>query len=140
MSDTIESETMRRVRFRLLPLLFSIYVCAYLDRSNVGVAALQMNADLGFGPAVFGFGAGVFYLGYAALEVPSNLILARVGAQKWLARIAITWGAISCAMIWVRSPAQFYTARFFLGVAEAGFFPGLIYYLNRWFPAPYRAR
>lgn len=136
----MESETMRRVRFRLLPLLFLIYVSAFLDRSNVGVAALQMNGDLGFDPAVFGLGAGLFYLGYAALEIPSNLILARVGARKWIARIAISWGAVSCAMIWVRSPAQFYTARFLLGVAEAGFFPGLIYYLNRWFPAPYRAR
>jgi ACS family tartrate transporter-like MFS transporter len=140
MSDSIERMTMRRVSFRLLPLLFLVYAAAYLDRSNVGIAALQMNDDLGFGPATFGFGAGIFFLGYAAFEVPSNLILVRVGARKWIARIAITWGLVVCAMIWVRTPGQFYAARFFLGIAEAGFFPGFIYYVSRWFPGPYRAR
>lgn len=140
MTGSIEQATMRRVRARLLPLLLLVYVAAYLDRSNVGIAALQMNGELGFGPAIFGFGAGIFYLGYAAFEVPSNLILVHVGARKWIARIAITWGLVGCAMIWVRTPTQFYGARFLLGIAEAGFFPGLIYYLGRWFPAAYRGR
>lgn len=139
MSDILERGTLRQVQFRLLPLLFLLYVSAYLDRSNVGVAALQMNGDLGFGPAIFGFGAGIFYLGYAAFEVPSNLILLHVGARRWIARIAITWGLVSCAMVWVRTPMQFYIARLLLGVAEAGFFPGMILYVNRWFPVSYRA-
>src|SRR5581483_12366086 len=108
MSDSVERVTIRRVRLRLLPLLFLIYIASHLDRSNVGIAALQMNSDLGFGPAVFGFGAGIFYLGYAAFEVPSNLLLVQVGARRWIARIAITWGLVSCAMMWVRTPTQFY--------------------------------
>jgi ACS family tartrate transporter-like MFS transporter len=140
MTDTAELLTMRRVAFRLLPLLFSIYLVSYLDRNNIGLAALQMNSELGFGPAVFGFGAGIFYLGYAAFEVPSNLILVRVGVRRWISRIAITWGLVACAMMWVRTPSQFYWTRFLLGLCEAGYFPAVLYYINQWFPAPYRAR
>ena len=132
--------TLRRVSARLLPLLFTLYLVAYIDRVNVGIAALQMNADLNFGAATFGFGAGIFFLGYALFEIPSNLILARVGARRWLARIAITWGLLTCAMLVVQTPTQFYVARFVLGVAEAGLFPGVIYYLGHWFPESHRAR
>jgi MFS family permease len=125
---------------RLLPMLFLLYVFAYIDRVNVGIAALQMNAQLGFGAATFGFGAGVFFLGYALFEVPSNLILVRVGPRRWLARIAITWGLLACATSLVYNAPQFYAARLLLGVAEAGLFPGVIYYLSHWFPEMYRAR
>ena len=131
---------MRRVSLRLLPFLFVLYIFCYLDRSNVSVAALQMNSELKFSSAAFGLGAGIFFIGYALFEVPSNLILARVGARPWLARIAITWGLLACAMMWIRTPSQFYALRFLLGVAEAGFFPGVIYYLSQWIPATYRAR
>jgi ACS family tartrate transporter-like MFS transporter len=137
---SIDATTMRRVSVRLLPLLCLGYISAYLDRSNVGFAALQMNRELGFSPAVFGFGAGIFFLGYAVFEVPSNLILLRVGARLWMARIAITWGLIACLMMFVRTAGQFYAARLLLGLAEAGFFPAVIYYITRWFPGPYRAR
>jgi MFS transporter, ACS family, tartrate transporter len=136
----IERDTVRQASLRLLPFLFLLYILCYLDRSNVSIAALQMNKELTFSSATFGFGAGIFFLGYALFEVPSNLILARVGARRWLARIAITWGLLACAMIFVRTPAQFYTVRFLLGVAEAGFFPGVLYYLSQWFPMTYRAR
>ena len=136
----LERVTMRRVSFRLVPLLFVLYIFCYLDRTNVSIAALQMNSELRFSSAAFGLGAGIFFIGYALFEVPSNLILPRVGARRWLARIAITWGVLACAMMWVRTPTQFYTVRFALGVAEAGFFPGVIYYLSQWFPATYRAR
>src|SRR6516164_628608 len=94
------------------------------------MAALHMNSALSFGAAAFGFGAGIFFLGYALFEVPSNIILAHVGARRWIARIAITWGLLACAMAWVRTPTQFYIVRFLLGAAEAGFFPGVIYYLS----------
>ena len=141
MSDaSLELATMRRVSLRILPLLSLGYIFAYLDRSNVGIAALQMNQELGFTPAVFGLGAGIFFLGYAAFEVPSNLILLRTGARIWMARIAITWGVIAALTMLVRSAGQFYLARLLLGVAEAGFFPGIVYYIGCWFPAPYRAR
>jgi MFS transporter, ACS family, tartrate transporter len=136
----IERDTMRQVSVRLLPFLFLLYILCYLDRSNVSIAALQMNKELNFNAATFGFGAGIFFLGYALFEVPSNLILVRVGARQWFARIAITWGVLACAMMWVRTPSQFYVVRFLLGVAEAGFFPGVVYYLSQWFPSAYRAR
>ena len=126
--------TVRRVSLRLLPILFLLYILAYLDRANVGIAALQMNRDLKFSSATFGLGAGIFFIGYALCEVPSNLILARVGARRWLARIAISWGVLACGTMLVRTPAQFYAVRFLLGVAEAGLFPGAIYYLSHWFP------
>jgi MFS family permease len=136
----VERVTMRRVSFRLLPFIFLLYIFCWLDRSNISIAALQMNSDLKFSSATFGFGAGIFFLSYSLFEIPSNLILARLGARRWLARIAITWGLLACSMMWVRTPQQFYAVRFLLGMAEAGFFPGVIYYLSLWFPAAYRAR
>ncbi len=126
--------TLAKVGWRLLPFLLLLYVVAWLDRVNIGFAALQMNADLGFSAAVYGFGAGIFFIGYALFEVPSNLILARVGARLWIARIMITWGILSIAMMYVQGAASFYTLRFLLGVAEAGFLPGIIYYLGNWYP------
>jgi ACS family tartrate transporter-like MFS transporter len=131
---------LRKATWRLLPFLGVCYVVAWLDRVNVGFAALQMNADLGFNAAVYGFGAGVFFVGYALCEVPSNLILYRVGARRWIARIMITWGILSSAMMFVRDPVTFYVLRFLLGAAEAGFLPGVIYYLGDWYPGRERAR
>lgn len=136
----LEHETMRRVTARLIPFLFVLYVFNFLDRTNVALAALQMNRDLHFSSSAFGLGAGIFFVGYALLEVPSNLILARVGARRWIARIMITWGIIAAAMMFVRTPMHFYILRFLLGLAEAGFFPGIVFYLTKWFPATRRAR
>lgn len=136
----IEQSTIRKVTWRLIPFLFLLYVVAWLDRVNVGFAALQMNQDLGFSSSVYGFGAGVFFAGYALFEVPSNLVLARVGARLWIARIMFTWGLISIATMFIRDSLSFYVLRFLLGVAEAGFFPGIIYYLGDWYPARQRAR
>jgi len=132
--------TLRKVTFRLMPFLFLLYIVAWLDRVNVGFAALQMNADLRFSAATFGFGSGIFFLGYCLFEVPSNLVLERVGARIWIARIMVTWGLISTSLMFVRTPLAFYLLRFLLGAAEAGFFPGVIYYLSLWYPAPQRAR
>ena len=129
-----------KVTRRLVPFLMLLYIVAWFDRINVGFAALQMNRDLGFSASVFGFGAGVFFIGYALFEVPSNLLLARVGARRWIARIMVTWGVVSVAMMFVRGPLSFYALRFVLGVAEAGFLPGVIYYLAQWFPRAQRAR
>ena len=129
-----------RVSRRLIPFLFLLYILNFLDRVNVGFAALEMNRDLGFGPAVYGFGAGVFFIGYCLFEVPSNLVLYRTGARLWIARIMVTWGLAASAMMLVRTPASFYVLRFLLGVAEAGFFPGIIFYLTYWYPARERAR
>jgi ACS family tartrate transporter-like MFS transporter len=139
-TDLDRAATVRKVRRRLLPFLFSLYVVCFLDRVNVGFAALQMNRDLGFSAAMYGFGAGILFIGYALFEVPSNIILARVGARRWIARIAITWGLLSAATMFVQGPRSFYLVRFLLGVAEAGFFPGIIYYLGSWFTAEERAR
>ncbi len=122
-----------------MPFLFLLYIFNVLDRTNVAVAALQMNAELGFSSAAFGFGAGIFFLGYSLFEVPSNLILARVGARRWIAIILIAWGLLASGMMLVRTPAQFYWLRFLLGLAEAGFFPGIIFYLCQWFPSARRA-
>lgn len=124
-----------KVTWRLIPFLFICYVCAYLDRVNVGFAKLKMMSDLGFSDAVYGLGAGVFFVGYVLFEVPSNLIMLRVGARRWIARIMITWGMVSGAMMFVNSPTSFYILRFALGVAEAGFIPAIILYLTYWFPA-----
>jgi ACS family tartrate transporter-like MFS transporter len=129
-----------RVSRRLIPFLFLLYILNFLDRVNVGFAALEMNRDLGFGPAVYGFGAGVFFLGYCLFEVPSNLVLYRTGARLWIARIMVTWGLSASAMMLVHTPWSFYLLRFLLGVAEAGFFPGIIFYLTSWYPARERAR
>src|SRR6476619_5296219 len=136
----IERRTMRKVSLRLLPLLFLLYIASYLDRTNVGIAALQMNKAIGLSAAAYGLGAGIFFIGYALFEVPSNVILARVGARRWIARIAITWGLLSCAMLFAQGPLSFYALRFLLGIAEAGYFPGIIFYLSHWFPQRYRAR
>jgi MFS transporter, ACS family, tartrate transporter len=137
--DALERATMRTVSLRVLPLLFVLYIAAFLDRTNVGLASLQMNRDLGLSAAAYGFGAGVFFIGYGLLEVPSNLLLAKVGARLWIARIAITWGLLACAMMFVRSAMGFYVIRFLLGAAEAGAFPGIVYYLSQWFPERQRA-
>ncbi|HTK99708.1 MAG TPA: MFS transporter [Pseudomonadales bacterium] len=138
--DALEKATIAKVTWRLIPFLLLLYIVAWLDRVNVGFAALQMNQDLGFSASVYGFGAGVFFIGYALCEVPSNLILARVGARRWIARIMVTWGVLAVAMMFVRSATSFYVLRFLLGVAEAGFLPGIIYYLSNWYPAEQRAR
>jgi ACS family tartrate transporter-like MFS transporter len=139
-ADALGRSTLTKVGWRLLPFLLLLYIVAWLDRVNIGFAALQMNADLGFSATVYGFGAGVFFVGYALFEVPSNLILVRVGARLWIARIMITWGILSVLMMFVEGPASFYVLRFLLGVAEAGFLPGIIYYLGNWYPAKDRAR
>jgi ACS family tartrate transporter-like MFS transporter len=136
----VATATLRKVTLRLIPFLFLLYIIAWLDRVNVGFAALQMNSDLGFSSAAFGFGSGVFFVGYCLFEVPSNLVLHRVGARRWIARIMVTWGAISAAMMFVRTPPTFYLLRFLLGAAEAGFFPGMVYYLSHWYPETQRAR
>ncbi|CAN7628521.1 MFS transporter [Pseudoduganella sp. LjRoot289] len=129
-----------KVSLRLLPFLFLCYVAAYLDRVNVGFAKLGMQADLQYSDTVYGLGAGIFFLGYFLFEVPSNLLMAKVGARLWIARIMISWGLISAALLFAHSPASFYLLRFLLGVAEAGFFPGIILYLTYWYPARRRAR
>lgn len=129
-----------RVAWRIVPLLILAFLAAYLDRVNVGFAKLQMSTDLGLSDAVYGVGAGIFFLGYFLFEIPSNLILHRVGARVWLARIMVTWGIISALTMLVQTAWQFYAARFLLGLAEAGFMPGVIYYLSAWFPAHRRGR
>lgn len=129
-----------KVFWRIVPFLMLCYVVAYLDRVNVGFAKLQMGQDLGFSETVFGLGAGVFFLGYFLFELPSNLLMHRVGAKIWIARIMITWGLISAAFLWVKTPAMFYFMRFLLGLAEAGFYPGVILYLTYWYPSHRRAK
>lgn len=129
-----------RVGRRLLPFLFLCYVVAYLDRVNIGFAKLQMQADLQLSDTVYGLGAGIFFLGYFLFEVPANLLMLRVGARRWIARIMASWGLLSAAMLFASSPTSFYVMRFLLGVAEAGFFPGVILYLTYWYPAQRRAR
>ncbi|PUA20016.1 MFS transporter [Glaciimonas sp. PCH181] len=135
-----ETATYAKVTWRLLPLLFLCYVGSYLDRVNVGFAKLQMLNDLKFSETVYGLGAGIFFIGYFIFEVPSNMILHRVGARLWIARIMITWGLVSGAMIFVNTPTTFYVMRFLLGVAEAGFFPGVILYLTYWYPSHRRGK
>jgi MFS transporter, ACS family, tartrate transporter len=130
---------LRKLRWRLLPFLFILYVVAYLDRINVGFAALQMKEQLGFSDTVYGFGAGIFFVGYFLFQVPSNLVLERFGARRWIATQMVVWGIISAAMLLVASVRSFFTLRFLLGAAEAGFFPGVIYYLRSWFPPSARA-
>ena len=138
--DPIARSALRKATRRLIPLIALGYGCSYMDRANISFASLQMNQALHFSGAVYGFGAGVFFLSYAVCEVPSNLALHRFGARRWLARIMLTWGLIAMGMLFVRTPMQFYIARFFLGMAEAGFFPGVIFYLMQWFPPEQRAR
>ena len=139
-SDALEKTAYSKVTWRLIPFLFLCYVVAYLDRVNVGFAKLQMLADLKFSDTVYGLGAGIFFIGYFLFEVPSNIILHRTGARVWIARIMVTWGIISSTMMFVTTPTIFYVLRFLLGVAEAGFFPGIILYLTYWFPSARRAR
>jgi sugar phosphate permease len=140
MRDADLDAAVAKARRRLVPFLFLLYIVAYLDRVNVGFAALQMNAALGLTPRSFALGAGIFFVGYTVFEIPSNVILARVGARLWIARIMITWGLVSAGMMFVRSQTSFLVMRFVLGAAEAGFFPGIIFYLTRWFPERERAR
>ncbi len=130
----------RKVATRLIPLLFLCYIAAYLDRVNVGFAKLQMQQALQFSDSVYGFGAGIFFIGYFIFEIPSNVMLHRVGAGRWIARIMVTWAVLSAGMMFVNSAISFYVVRFLLGVAEAGFFPGIILYLTYWFPAARRGR
>ena len=139
-TSAAEESVYRKVTWRLLPFLMLCYVVAYLDRVNVGFAKLQMLSDLQFSETVYGLGAGLFFIGYFLCEVPSNIILHRVGARIWIARIMITWGLISAAFAFVTTPAMFYALRFLLGLAEAGFFPGIILYLTYWYPDDRRAR
>ena len=137
---SLEQRTIAKVTSRLVPFLILCYFVAYLDRVNVGFAALTMNKDLGLSASAFGFGAGIFFLAYFLFEVPSNLFLERVGARKWIARIMFTWGLISGGMAFATGEVSFFALRVALGIAEAGFFPGIIFFLTLWFPAVYRAR
>ena len=139
-STPFEEATYLKVTWRLIPLLLLCYIVAYLDRVNVGFAKLQMAGELGFSDAVYGLGAGMFFIGYFFFEVPSNIILHRVGARVWIARIMVTWGIVSGGMMFIQTETQFYVMRFLLGLAEAGFFPGIILYLTYWYPSHRRAR
>lgn len=140
MGDCIEKDTIRRIFWRIVPLFFAMMFLNYLDRINIGFAGLRMNQDLGFSPATFGFGASIFFAGYMVLEVPSNLMLHWLGARVWLSRILISWGAIAAGMAFTANAWSFYALRFGLGLAEAGFMPGVALYFSYWFPARYRAR
>ncbi|MDR6582385.1 MFS transporter [Herbaspirillum sp. BH-1] len=139
MQTEIEKRTLRRITWRIVPFIMLLYFIAYIDRVNIGFAALTMKQDLGFSASVLGFGAGIFFWGYFMFEVPSNIILHKVGARLWIARVMVTWGMISGAMAFVDGATSFYVMRFLLGAAEAGFFPGIILYLSYWFPARHRA-
>ena len=138
--DAQQHAVLGKVAWRIVPLLTLAYVVNYLDRTNISVAALTMNRDLGLSASQFGLGAGILFIGYTVFEVPSNLALYRIGARRWIARIMISWGLVSAATAWVDSAATYNIARFALGVAEAGFFPGVTYYLAAWFPTEYRTR
>jgi MFS transporter, ACS family, tartrate transporter len=138
--EAIGRSAMRKASLHLIPLIAIGYGISYVDRVNISFAALQMNRDLHFSASIYGFGAGLFFLSYAACEVPSNLMLVRFGARRWIARIMLTWGILAMGMMFVKTPLQFYAMRFLLGMAEAGFFPGVVFYLMQWFPAEMRAR
>jgi ACS family tartrate transporter-like MFS transporter len=141
MDAPIDADALRRkIAWRVLPFIFLLYIVAYLDRANVGFAKLAMADDLQFSEDVFGFGFGIFFIGYLILEIPGALLVERWSARKWFARILISWGFVSALTAFVRTPTQFYCARFFLGVAEAGFFPGIIVYLSHWFTSQDRGR
>ncbi|CAJ95962.1 Sugar phosphate permease [Cupriavidus necator] len=137
---TFEDATYRKVSWRLVPFLMVCFLIAYLDRVNVGFAKLQMSQQLGFSETVYGLGAGIFFIGYFLFEVPSNLALHKFGAKVWIGRIMITWGILSACFAFVQTPTQFYTLRFLLGLAEAGFTPGIVYYLSCWYPSHRRAK
>ena len=138
--DPQQEAVLKKIARRVVPLLTLAYVVNYLDRTNISVASLTMNKDLGLTATQYGFGAGILFLGYTVFEIPSNLVLYAVGARRWIARIMITWGAVSVATAWVYDANSYYVARFALGVAEAGFFPGVAYYFAAWFPTQYRTR
>jgi MFS transporter, ACS family, tartrate transporter len=138
--DPISARALSKAAWHLLPLLFCGYGISYMDRINVSFAALRMNHDLHFSATVYGLGAGLFFLSYALCEIPSNLLLVRIGARRWIAQIMIAWGALAAGMMFVKTPAGFYCLRFLLGMAEGGFFPGVIFYLSQWFPREYRGR
>jgi ACS family tartrate transporter-like MFS transporter len=138
-SEMLEAGAIRKATRRLIPFLMLLYFVAFLDRINVGFAALTMNKDIGLTPQMFGLGSGIFFLGYFAFEVPSTVILHKVGARFWIGRVMITWGMVSIATAFTRGPISFYVLRFLLGLAEAGFFPGIILYLSYWFPANHRS-
>ncbi len=135
-----EQDVFAKAARRLIPFMILLYVVNYIDRVNVGFAALTMNRDLAFTPAVYGFGAGAFFLGYSLFQVPANIILEKLGARRWIFLILLAWGAISASTALISTPASFYGARILLGIAEAGFFPGMVLYLTYWFPPAYRAR
>jgi len=137
---TIAASALRKATLRLIPLIGIAYGVAYTDRVNISFAALQMNRDLHFSASAYGLGAGLFFVSYAACEIPSNLLLYRFGARRWIARIMLTWGVLAMGMMLVKTPLEFYAVRFLLGMSEAGFFPGVVYYLSQWFPANVRAR
>jgi len=139
-TKSLEEATYRKVTLRLIPFLFICYICAMIDRVNVGFAKLQMSSELGFSETAYGLGAGIFFIGYFFFEVPSNILLQRFGARIWIARIMIMWGVISMATCLVRTEFWFYVVRFSLGLAEAGFFPGIILYLTFWYTQKHRAR
>jgi MFS transporter, ACS family, tartrate transporter len=139
MASEIQTRVLRKITWRIVPFIMLLYFVAFIDRVNIGFASLTMNKDIGLSPTVYGFGAGIFFWGYFLFEVPSNIILHKVGARIWIARVMITWGIVSAAMAFVQGPTSFYVLRFLLGVAEAGFFPGIILYLSYWFPARQRA-
>jgi ACS family tartrate transporter-like MFS transporter len=139
MEQEIEKRTLRRIWWRIVPFIMLLYFIAYIDRVNIGFASLQMKGDLGFSASILGFGAGIFFWGYFIFEVPSNIILHKVGARIWITRVMLTWGIISGLMAFVQGTTSFYVMRFLLGAAEAGFFPGIILYLSYWFPARHRA-
>jgi len=136
----MEAATVSRLMWRLMPFLFLLYIVAYLDRINVSFGVLQMRSQLGLSDRVYGRAAGIFFAGYFFFQLPSNLILEKVGVRRWISVLMITWGVISCLMVFIRGPLSFYAMRFLLGAAEAGFFPGIILYMKRWFPAKARAR
>ena len=140
MVDEIERTTIRTVACRLLPLVFLLYLLSLIDRVNLGFAALTMNKELGFTPYTYSLGVAAFFFGYIPCEIPSNLILERIGARLWIGRIAITWGLIASAMALVSGEGSFLVVRFLLGIAEAGLFPGMLLYLTYWFPSAYRTR
>ena len=139
-SKALEQAVVKKLMTRLIPFLAILYVFCLLDRGNVSIAALTMQKDLAFSDKVYGLGAGIFFIGYFIFEVPSNLIMERVGARMWIARIMVTWGLISAGMMFVKTPLSFYTMRFLLGIAEAGFYPGVLLYLTYWVPVSVRAR
>jgi MFS family permease len=140
MDSSIDSTTIKKMNRRIIPFIMLLYLIAYIDRSNISIAALQMNADLALSAEMYGIAAGIFYISYIIFEVPSNILLSRIGAKIWIARIMVTWGIIAAGMSLVQTPTQLYVMRFLLGVAEAGFTPGIIYYLACWYPRSDRAR